>query len=223
MTIALHAGRREETLGGVITHLWERVADLERTIQRLYLDRGFFSGPVIRWLHAGEIPFGMPVSIRGKQGGTRAWLTPTRTRKTQSPMHSPLDGSVTFQAWGIGTSPKGKYGRHGLEYQAYAVHKVPIRLRGVPDEYRKRFGIESSSRVKTQSRLRTSPKNPLVRLLERGIAFLLVDLGIYLGGTQISRPRKGGRLRDPSVFPFKTMLRFLRQAIDRNSIVNEAI
>ena len=223
VTIALHAGRREETLVRVITCLLEHVAHLEMIIQRLYLDRGFFSVPVIRWLHACEIPFVMPVIIRGKQGGTRALLTPKRTRKTQYTMHSPLYGNVTFQAWVIGTSPKGKYGRHGLEYQAYAVHKVPIRLRGVPDEYRKRFGIESSYRLKNQSRLRTSTKNPVIRLLYMGIAFLLVDLWIYLGWTHISRPRKGGRLRDPSVFPFKTMLRFLRQAIDRKYIVNEAI
>ena len=223
VTIALHAVRREETLVCVITHLLDRVAGLEMTIQRLYLDRGFFSVPVIRWLHAGEIPFVMPVIIRGKQGGTRALLTPRRTRKTRYTMQSPLYGNVTFDAWVIGTYSKGKYGRHGLEYQAYAVHNVPIRLRGVPDEYRKRFGIESSYRLKNQSRIRTSTKNPIVRLLYMGIAFLLVDLWVYLVWTHISRPRKGGRLLDPSLFPFKTMLRFLRQAIDRKYIVNQAI
>ena len=223
VTIALHAVRPEETLVHVLTCLLDYVTHLSMIIQRLYLDRGFFSVPVIRWLHACEIPFVMPVIIRGKQGGTRALLTPRRTRKTQYTMHSPLYGNVTFQVWVIGTYTKGKYGRHGLEYQAYAVHQVPIRLRGVPNEYRKRFGIESSYRLKNQSRIRTSTKNPVVRLLYMGIAFLLVDLWIYLGWTHISRPRKGGRLHDPSVFPFKTMLRFLRQAIDRKYIVNQAI
>ena len=130
---------------------------------------------------------------------------------------------MTFKVGGIGIYSKGKYGRHGLEYQAYAVYKVPIRLRGLPDDYRKRFGIESSYRLKNQSRIRTSTKNPVVRLLYIGIAFLLVDLWVYLVWTYLSRPRKGGRLLNPSHFPFKTMLRFLRQAIDRNSIVNEAI
>lgn len=90
MTIALHAVRRDETLGRVITCLWERVANLEMTIQRLYLDRGFFSVPGIRGLHACEIPFVMPIIVRGKQGGTRALLTPKRTRKTVYTMHSAL-------------------------------------------------------------------------------------------------------------------------------------
>ena len=223
VTIALHAVRRDETLVCVITHLLDRVADLEMTIQRLYLDRGFFSVPVIRWLQACEIPFVMPLIIRGKQGGTRALLTPRRTRKTQYTMQSNLYGSATFKVWVIGTYSKGKYGRHGLEYQAYAVYKVPIRLRGLPDDYRKRFGIESSYRLKNQSRIRTSTKNPVVRLLYIGIAFLLVDLWVYLVWTYLSRPRKGGRLLYPSLFPFKTMLRFLRQAIDRKHILNETI
>jgi len=223
VTIALHAVRRDETLVRVMTCLLDRVAHLAMTIQRLYLDRGFFSVPVIRWLQACAIPFVMPVIIRGKQGGTRALLTPKRTRKTRYTMHSPLYGEVTFEVWVIGTYSKGKYGRHGLEYQAYAVYKVPIRLRGLPDDYGRRFGIESSYRLKNQSRIRTSTKNPVVRLLYMGIAFLLVDMWVYLVWTYVSRPRKGGRLLYPSLFPFKTMLRFLRQAIARKYIVNEAI
>ncbi|WP_242065355.1 hypothetical protein [Trichocoleus sp. FACHB-262] len=41
---------------------------------RLYLYRGFYSVPVIRWLKALQIPFPMPAVIRGKTGGTRQLL-----------------------------------------------------------------------------------------------------------------------------------------------------
>ena len=223
VTLALHAVRREETLVGLITRLLDRVADIELTIQRLYLDREFFCVPVIRWLKACDIPFVLPVIIRGKQGGTRALLTPKRTYTTPHTLRSPKYGTVTFEAWVVGTYTNGKYGRHGVEYQAFAVYKVPLRLRALPDDYGKRFGIESSYRLKNQSRIRTTTKNPVVRLLYVGIAFLLVDLWIYLVWTYVSRPRRGGRLLFPSLFPFKMMLRFLRQAVDRRHIVIEAI
>lgn len=223
VTIALHAVRRDETMVGIITHLLDRVATVGLTIKRLYLDRGFFSVPVIRWLHACDLPFVMPVIIRGKEYGTRALLQPRQTYKTFYTMHSTLYGSVTFEIWVVGTYWQGKYGRHGVEYQAYVVSHVALRLRGLPDDYRKRFGIESSYRLKNQSRIRTTTKNPVVRLLYVGIAFLLVDLWVYLVWTVVSRPRKGARLLYTVCFPFKTMLRFLRQVIDRHHTVIEAV
>jgi putative transposase len=85
------------------------------------------------------------------------------------------------------------------------------------------LGIESSYRLKHQSRIRTTTKNPVVRLLYVGIAFLLVDWWVYLTWTAISFPRKGARLLYTACFPFTTMLRLLRQAIDRHHTITEAI
>jgi hypothetical protein len=223
VTIALHAVRRDETMVCIITRLLDRIADLNLTIKRLYLDRGFFSVPVIRWLHACDIPFVMPVIIRGKEHGTRRLLRCGRSYKTHYTMVSNHYGSVSFEVWVVGTYCQGKYGRHGVEYQAYAVFKVSLRLRGLPDDYGKRFGIETSYRLKNHSRIRTTTKNPVVRLPYVGIAFLLVDLWVYLLWTVVSRPRKGARLLYVSFFTFKTMLRFLRQAIDRKHIVTKAV
>ena len=223
VTIALHAVRRDETMVCIITHLLDQIAKLNLIIKRLYLDRGFFSVPVIRWLKACNIPFVMPVIIRGKKGGTRALLFPKKSYKTDYTMQSTTYGCVTFKVWVIGTYFKGKQGKHGIEYQAYAVHKVFIPLHSLPDEYRKRFGIECSYRLKNCSRIRTTTKNPVVRLLYVGIAFLLVDLWIYLIWSVVSRPRKGSRILYASLFPFKTMLRFLRQAFERRHAAVEVI
>jgi len=50
------------------------LSDLKIKVKKLYLDRGFFSTPVIRWLQALEIPFLMPAIRRGKQGGIKQFL-----------------------------------------------------------------------------------------------------------------------------------------------------
>ena len=46
--------------------------------------------------------------------------------------------------------------------------------------YRQRFGIESSYRQMNQVRARTSTRNPVVRLLLVGLAFVLFNLYITL-------------------------------------------
>lgn len=223
ITLALHAVRRDETMVCIITRLLDRISELEVKIKRLYLDRGFYSVPVIRWLQANDIPYEMPVIIRGKQNGTRSLVNKKRTYKTPYTMNSNSYGSVTFEVWVVGTYYKGKHGRHGVDYMAFAVYKVPIPIRAIPEDYRKRFGIETSYRLKNLSRIRTSNKNPVTRLLFVGIAFLLVVLWIYILWTYVSKPRKGGRLLYSKLFDFKTMLNFLRQSIDRKHCIKEAI
>jgi putative transposase len=215
VTLALHAVRREETLVCVITRLLDQIARLHISIKRLYLDRGFYCVPVIRWLQACDIPLEMPVIVRGKQGGTRALVQRKRTYKTSYTMHSQLYGSVTFQVWVIGTYEMGCRGHHGVKYLAFVVYKIPLRIRALPGDYRKRFGIESSYRLKNLCRIHTTTKNPVTRLLYVGIAFLLVNLWVFIIWTCVSRPRKGGRQLFQVLFPLRTMLQFLRQAVQR--------
>ena len=215
ITLALHAVRRDETLVCVITRLLDQIAQLHISIRRLYLDRGFYCVPVIRWLQACDIPFEMPVIVRGKQGGTRALVQRKRTYKTPYTMHSQSYGSVTFQVWVVGTYEMGRRGHHGVKYLAFVVYKVPLRIRALPGDYRKRFGIESSYRLKNLCRIRTTTKNPVTRFLYVGIAFLLVNLWVFIIWTYVSRPRKGGRQLFQLLFPLRTMLQFLRQAVER--------
>lgn len=215
VTLALHAVRREETLVCVITRLLDQMAPLHISIKRLYLDRGFYCVPVIRWLQACDIPFEMPVIVRGKQGGTRALVQQKRTYKTPYTMHSQSYGSVTFRVWVVGTYQMGRRGQHGIEYLAFVVYKVPLRIRALPGDYRKRFGIESSYRLKNLCRIRTTTKNPVTRLLYVGISFLLVNLWVFIIWTYVSKPRKGGRQFFQALFPLRTMLQFLRQVVER--------
>jgi putative transposase len=176
VTIALTPVRRDDLMVGVLTRLLDRVNRLGMSIKRLYLDRGFFSVPVIRWLQACDVPFEMPVIIRGKQGGTRQLLQRGTSYKTQYSMKSQTYGTVTFAVWVVGVYSNGKHGKHGQEFFAYAVYQVSLGLRALHQDYRLRFGIESSYRLKNTCRIKTTMKKPVVRLLCVGIAFLRIDL-----------------------------------------------
>lgn len=77
--------------------------------------------------------------------------------------------------------------------------------------------------MKNQCRIKTTTKNPIIRFLFVSIAFLIVNLWIYLLWRYISRSRRGGRQLYPKLFSLQQMLGFLRQAVDRLYGVVEAI
>ncbi len=223
VTLAIKAVRHWDTLVATITYLLALIEPLQLKIKRLYLDRGFFCVPVIRWLQSLNIPFVMPVIIRGKQGGTRQLLQGQHSYQTTYTMVSDKYESVTFDVWVVCTYKKGKRGKHGIEYFAYAVHELQLSLKSIHGNYRLRFGIESSYRLKNQCRIKTTTKNPIVRFLFVSLAFLIVNLWIYLLWRYVSHSRKGGRRLYPQLFGLVQMLGFLRQAVDRRYGVVEAI
>lgn len=98
---------------------------------------------------------------------------------------------------------------------------MKISLFSIHKDYPKRFGIESSYRLKNLCRIATTTKKLTLRLLFVGIAFLLVNSWVNLLWKKISSPRKGDRLIFRYLFGLKQMLAFLRQAIDRNFQVVE--
>ncbi len=223
VTLAIRGVRRGDTNVAIITYLLAELCSLKLKIHSLYLDRGFFSASVIRWLKALDIPFKMPAIVRGKQGGIRQLLTGGRSYKATYTMESKDKRSVTFNLWIVCTYKTGKRGQYGIEYFTYVVHKVQLSLTAIHQDYRRRFGIESSYRLKNQCRITTTTKKPGLRLLFVGLAFLIVNIWIYLLWRFISKPRCGGRLIYRQLFGLKQMLAFLRQAVDRIHQVVEAV
>lgn len=176
VTLAIKAVRKQDTLVAIITDLLALIEPTKLRIERLYLDREFFCVPVIRWLQALDIPFEMPAIIRGKHGGTRQLIRGRRSYKTTYTLNSDKYGSVTFHVWIVCTYKKGKRREHGREFFIYAIHKVKLSLHSIHDDYRLRFGIESSYRMKNQCRIKTTVKNPIIRFLLVALAFLIINI-----------------------------------------------
>ncbi|GAX46039.1 transposase [Tolypothrix sp. NIES-4075] len=165
----------------------------------------------------------MPAIRRGKQGGIKQFLKGKKSYKTTYTMAREKDDSVTFDFWIICKYRKGQRGKFGVEYFTYVIHKVTTSLSYIHQDYRKRFGIESSYRLKNICRIRTNNKNPVLRLLFVGISFLLVNIWINLLWLKISQKRRGGRLIYRKLFGLKQMLAFLSQAVERKYQVVEGI
>jgi hypothetical protein len=216
VTLAIKAVQQQNTLVAIITYLLALIEPLNLKIERLYLDREFFCVPVIRWLQALDIPFEMPAIIRGKRGGTKQLIRGRRSYKTSYTLNSDKYGSVTFSVWIVCTYKNGKRREHGREFFVYAVYKVKLSLHSIHDDYRLRFGIESSYRMKNQCRIKTTIKNPVIRLLFVSLSFLIINIWIYLVWHYLSRLKRSSRQVFSHLFTLKQMLEFLRQAVDRN-------
>lgn len=223
ITLAIRGVRWSDTTVAIITYLLAELSELKIKVKKLYLDRGFFTTPVIRWLQALDIPFVMPAIRRGKQGGIKQFLKGKRSYKTTYTMTRGKDDSVTFDLWIICKYRKGKRGKRGVEYFAYVVDNAKASLAYIHQDYRKRFGIESSYRLKNLSRIRTNNKNPVLRLLFVGRSFLLVNIWVNLLWLKISRKRRGCRLIYRKLFGFKQMLAFLCQVVERKYQVVEGV
>jgi hypothetical protein len=223
VTLAIHAVPCTETLVATLTYLLAIIHPLRMSIKLLCLDRGFYSVPIIRWLKALNFPFLMPAVIRGKTGGTRALLIGRKSYALTYTINSPKYGSINCQMRVVCGYHKGFKGQHGIRYLVYVVHRVKIALNQLHHYYRQRFGIETSYRLKNHCRIRTTTKNPVLRLLFVALAFVLVNLWVYLLWHFISRSRQGGQLVYHALFPLSIMLQFLSTAVERRFPVVTAI
>lgn len=216
VTLAVHAVPQGETLVATLTYLLAAMAPLSVKVQRLYLDRGFFSVPVIRWLQALNIPFLMPAVVRGKTGGTRALCQGRKSYTTTYTLNSQVYGSVDCHMVVVCRYQKGHRQRHGVQHLLYVTHQLNVEPHQVHQHYRDRFGIETSYRIKNHCRIRSTTKKPVLRLLFVALAFVLVNLWVSLLWSYIRITQRGGRRVLPQSFRLKTMLEFLSHAVERH-------
>lgn len=210
-TLAVKYVHDGESLKDTIDFLIKEVKGCGLKIKSIYLDRQFFTVEVIKYLQKKEIPFIIPCVLRGRSGGIRNLLVGRKSYSTEYTMHSG-DDEATFQVNIVVKYSKGKYKRKGAKHFAYAVHGMEIPIKKTFNEYRKRFGIESSYKLMNAGRARTTSKKPALRLLYLGLGFLLINIWIYIQWTYLSIRRQGGR--KPISWPFKTMLRQITRKIE---------
>jgi len=216
VTLALIYVQADDTLVEVLERLLSRLQTLEIGIKRLYLDKQFYTVAVIRHFQTRypDQEVIIPVVIRGKQGGTRALLQGRRSYCTTYTMRSAKYGEATFKVGVVRKYSKGHYGRHGVEWFAYVL-LGPIRspLSQIYQDYRLRFGIESTYRLMNQVRARTSSRSPGLRLLFVGVALTLVNIWVFLKWAYLGHPRRGGRQVQSHLFPLTMFRQFLLEAL----------
>jgi hypothetical protein len=217
-TLALSYVRQGEPLADVVQRLLRQAAKTGVRPRLVLLDRGFFTVDVIRYLHAARYPFLMPVVCRGRQpehpkgpSGTRVFLTWKRSGWGSYTLTNAAKRKATVGICVKCRNYRGQWRRQGRQKLVYAYGGLkPSSFTWVRETYRLRFGIESSYRQLHQARIRTSTRDPLLRLLFVGLALILRNVWVWLHWEILSHPRRGGRRLDLAQLPFRAMLSWLR-------------
>ena len=214
--VALRFVEYGEEMADIVRWLIKRIKALKIRLRRVFLDKGFCSKPVFKVLDQHKLSRVVPIPVRGKSGGVRCLFQGT-SRKTTYTFHSLKYGAYTVQAVVTKRYSKGRYGRHSSKWFAYAVAGLPA---GIPpaqvfELYRQRFGIESSYRQMNQVRARTSTRNPVIRLLLVGLAFVIFNLYITLRQSLSSALKQP--LKSPKRFwlSLRSLALMLARAIER--------
>lgn len=179
--LALRFVEKGESMETIVTWLLNRLKSMGISIRCAYLDKGFCSVPVLKVLQRRKLRFILPIPVRGKSGGVRT-LFHAASRKTIYTFKSPQHGELEVAAVVVKKYSKGRYKRKGARWFAYAVGRLPksVEPHQVFEMYRQRFGIEASYRQMNQVRTRTASRNPVLRLLFVGLAFIIFNLYIAL-------------------------------------------
>jgi putative transposase len=214
--LALRFVEKGESMETIVTWLLKRLKSMGISIRCVYLDKGFCSVPVLKTLQRRKLRFIIPIPVRGKSGGVRT-LFHAASRKTTYTLNSPKHGELEVHAVVVKKYSKGRFKRKGARWFAYAVGRLPksIEARQVFEMYRQRFGIETSYRQMNQVRARTTSRNPVVRLLLVGLAFIIFNLYIT------HRERIAICLKNPAVplskswLTLRRLVRMIAHAVEK--------
>ena len=178
--VALRFVEKGESMEKIVAWLLNRLKSMGISIKRAYFDKGFCSVPVLKMLERRKIKFILPMPVRGKSGGVRKLFETSASHKTTYTFNSPKHGELEVSAVVVKKYSKGRYKRKGARWFAYAVAGLPksVEPHQVFEMYRQRFGIETSYRQMNQVRARTTSRNPVIRLLLVGLAFIMFNLYI---------------------------------------------
>jgi DDE family transposase len=218
-TVALVYVRKGRSLSAVIQELLPQAAKAGVRPRYLLLDRGFWSVAVLRYLQAARYGFLMAVPCRGRTvdhpkgpGGTRVFHLRKRSGWGEYTLSDSQKRtarvSICVKCCNL-RGERGKHGRQALVY-AYGGGLRPSSYRWVKETYRSRFAIETSYRQLGQARIRTSTRDPLLRLLYVGIALILRNVWVWLHWEVLAHPRRGGRRLDLGQLPLRAMLLWLQ-------------
>ena len=89
--------------------------------------------------------------------------------------------------------------------------------------YRQRFGIETRYRQLHQARIKTSTRDPLLRLLFVGIALLLRNVWVWVHWHCLSTPRRGRRQLNLHSLRFATLLIWLVHLAEQTFGINDSV
>ncbi len=199
LTMCILPVKKKKTRLNYIKRMLQMIEELGFTIEVLLLDRGFYSSKLFKYLMDVGISFIMPVKNHSAE--MKELLQGRRSRYTKYTMNKTTD-TIELDVAICVKYLNGKYGKHELRNYGYFVYGIDWKPNKVASVYSKRFGIESSYRMRNIVRIRTSTKNPVVRYYFALVSMLLKNIWVSIRYCSFPQLRRGPRRVDEDKFRF---------------------
>lgn len=210
-----------ETIEQVLKRLMQQVQKLGVKVRFLLLDKGFFSVDVVRYLQAARYPFLMPAFARGrkpkrpKPDSLHAYAAQKRSGWGRYSWTNKRKRRAMVSIAIVCRNYRGQRGRHGRRTQLYAYWGLrPGSTLWVYETYRKRFGIETTYRQMNEARIRTSSRNPVLRLLFVGFALILRNIWVWCHLNWLAERRGRGIFLRDELLRLREMTLWLQHLVE---------
>jgi putative transposase len=216
-TLAIHFVLPDQTVVSVLTDLLKGLKRLGIQIECLFLDKGFATIAVMKYLTRRKQPALIACPIRGQKGGTRALCHEAKSYRTTYIFAS---GEQTFSAnlavcRSFTTARRSKRLKRRAVWLIYILIHLDLAPRQARRGYRRRFGIESSYRCAGRVRGWTTSPNPAYRFLLIAVSFVLLNIWLHLRWLFTQVPRRGRRGLNVTEFQLSRLIKFIRRALER--------
>lgn len=192
-TIALKYIKKGTSNLEIVSFFMDVIQSLGVMVKKLYMDKGFCEVPVINYLKQRNTNAIIALPLKGNT--IKANLKGRKSKIMSYTMKSSkTKETATFDLAMVCKYSKKKYNRTGAKYFAYALVGTVPKPRKVFEEYRKRFGIETSYRIMNRSRARTSSRSPELRLLYVAISLIIQNAWVYFNWSYMRERKQGVRV-----------------------------
>jgi putative transposase len=212
LTLALTYVLPDDPLPVVVEKLLKQLKQVGLHATVLYLDKGFCSGDIIRYLQHTRQAAVLACPVRGKQGGIRALCSGRGSFTTD---YTFTDGTTARLALVDTRVRDPKTQCKQRKWLAFVLVHLDWSARQVYTKYRRRFGIEASYRLLRQVKVLTNSRNPALRFFLLGLGLLMQNVWVLARWLFTRRPGKGRHKLIPSLLRFDRFCKLLVRAVER--------
>jgi hypothetical protein len=217
-TLALRRVHHADPWEDIVRDLMRQVQKAGVKVECVLLDRGFYCVEAILYLKRAHYPFVMPAIRRGRKpdhpkgaSGTWAFTTWRRSGWADYQLRDQKQKHAWVRLAVCRVRRQDRKRQRQTQVWLYATWRLrpSASLAWVRQTYRQRFGIESSYRQLNQARIRTSTRDPLLRLFFVGLALVLRNVYVWLHWEVLAQRRRGYRVVDLNQLPLPALLGWL--------------
>jgi putative transposase len=219
VTLAVFPVRKNQKKVKVIKQFIGIIREKGYKIRVLLLDRGFYSADIFQYLQSEGIPHIMPVKAFGKK--MKELLANKNIRDFSYTIYENGENAqeITIKRYtSRRTAKDGKIEEKNLGFVFFGIDWSLIKIK---DEYKSRFAIEASYRMRNIVRPRTSTRNPVIRYFYAIVSFLLKNIWVLALMENFRKKQRGPIVINSDWFHFEAFVERLWNKIRESLLIEQ--